>query len=118
MFSACPVAYENKTFTAPANFGQYVRLAIRNGLGATSAIGGGDGGTVLNEQQGRIWIQAFVKEGTGTGPIRVLMDTALNIFKDARFNGIKCYAPEVQYVGPDGTGYFQLNGSVFYRRFD
>ena len=110
-----PIAFDNVAFTPPANQGAFVRLAIRNGDSNTAGVQGT--GSVLTEHQGRIWVQVFVKEGTGTAAARGHADAAAAIFGNSRFDGIRCYAPEIKHVGADGNGYHQINVSIPYRRF-
>lgn len=120
LFSDAPVAYENvqdsaALAAAKAAGRAWVRLAIMNTEGRTAAIGGD--GDVLDEQLGRVWVQVFVKEGTGTAAARVLVDSAAAAFRHAKFSGLRFYTPSIKSVGTDGSGYYQFNVSVPFRRF-
>ena len=109
-----PIAWDNASFTPPDT--AWVRLAIRNGASITEAIGGAGAGDVLNQYLGRIWIQIFVPDNTGTGEARTLADTAAAIFNQVTFDNIRCMAPEVAIVGNTDVWY-QVNVSIPYRRF-
>lgn len=112
------ISFENISFKPPRDIQgaalPFVRISIRNSASFTDAIAAG---SVVNQHTGRIWVQVFVPEGTGTALARQLADQAAVVFDNARFNGIKCYAAEIKSVGNDGLGYYQLNVSIPYRRF-
>lgn len=117
-FTDAPIAFENvpdsSTVTAAkAEPSAWVRIAIRNGDAFTAGI---NGSTPRGEQQGRIWIQVFTPENTGTERARALAGIAATVFRHSRFDGIRCYEPEFRSVGID-DGWYQFNVNVPYRRF-
>lgn len=121
MFTAAPIAWENvaesaELQTAKGSAQPWVRLSIRNGDSLTSAIGGATGADILAMHQGRIWVQVFVAEGTGTQMARQMADTARDVYRQARFSGIKCYEPSMSAAGVS-DGWYQVNVSVPYRRY-
>lgn len=110
--STTPIDYENVPFTAPSA-APWVRIVIRPGPAVT---GGTTGSTALNVTTGRVWVQVFVPEGTGTDKARQLADSAASIFGHQRSNGLLFLTPEFTAVGV-ANGYFQYNVSVPYRRY-
>jgi hypothetical protein len=120
LFTSAPIAFENAPDSpalaaAKAAGDPWVRLTIVNGESRTAGIAGP--GDVLVEHAGRIVVQVFVRDGTGTATARGLADAAAAVFQHARFEGIRSYSAGVNAIGNDGHGYYQINVSTPYRRF-
>ena len=106
-----PVNYENTPFNAPSN-APWVRMVIRPGASATGSIGP----DIMNINLGRVWVQIFVPENTGTDEARTLADSAAAIFAHQRKNGLLFLAAEYTAVGA-ANGLYQYNVSIPYRRY-
>ena len=107
-----PVAWPNWGFTVPDR-GAWVRLAILNGDATQRSIG--NPGANVHRHVGVITVQVFVPIDSGTHTARDLADDAAAIFRNQRFDGIRCDVPSVREVGPDDI-WFQVNMSCPFRR--
>lgn len=120
LFTAAPISFDNSADSpelksAKAAGEPWVRLTIVNGDSRSAGIAGEN--DILVEHFGRIVVQVFVRDGTGTAAARAIADAAAAVFQHARFDGIRSYAAAIRTVGNDGHGYYQINISTPYRRF-
>lgn len=120
MFTAAPVSFDNspdspELKSAKSAGEPWVRLTIVNGDSRSAGIAGEN--DILVEHFGRIVVQVFVRDGTGTVAARAIADAAAAVFQHARFDGIRSYAAAIRNIGNDGHGCYQINVSTPYRRF-
>lgn len=87
-----PVGFSSHGFE-PADAGDSVRLTIMNGKAETVSSGSPGSNTVRNT--GIIVIEIFSPGGKGEETIRPLAETALGIFRNVTFDGIRCRVPYV-----------------------
>lgn len=101
--------FENEARKRPT--GKFIRLNIRN-LRATEE--GYSGNNILYRRPGIIWAQCFVPRHEGTRQGRVMADQVLDIFEGQDFGGIRCGEGEVQELGDDGKGFWQVNAKIYF----
>lgn len=106
------IAVPNLKFDQPAGEA-WVMVSIANGEATQRSIG--NPGNNVHRHLGVIFVQCFVPLGTDTLVARQLADDAAAIFRNARFDGIRCYAASVAEVGPD-ENWFQVNMSCPFQR--
>ena len=107
-----PVAWPNVGFDVPDK-GAWVRLTIINGDATQRSIG--NPGANVHRHNGVITVQVFVPIDSGIHTARDLADDAAAIFRNQRFDGIRCDVPSAREVGPDDI-WFQVNMSCPFRR--
>lgn len=101
--------YENEARKLPT--GKFIRLTVRSGRGVESGYAGN---AILFRRPGIIWAQCFVPRHEGTQEARVMADQVLNIFEGQHFSGVECGEGEVQEVGDDGNGFWQVNAKIYF----
>jgi hypothetical protein len=82
-----PVLYENTGQRPPAGT-PFIELKIVGGNPSRSL-----GENPVHRGYGYIVINIFIPRGQGMKPGYLLADQAMAIYRDAKFNGISCYAP-------------------------
>lgn len=110
--SRTPLAWPNRGFAVPPER-EWIRLTILDG--DTRQVSIGSPGANIHRHSGVIVIQVFVPIDSGTRTARDLADQAAAIFRNQRFDGIRCDVPSVREIGPDGV-WFQVNMSCPFRR--
>ena len=86
----------------------YASLTIVNGDSFHSGIG-----TTAQRFRniGRIIVQVFIPLGRGTSDADTLIDSIVEDWRGAKFNGVNCGVPQVVRVGETGD-WFQKNVSI------
>jgi len=107
-----PVTWPNHGFAVPSAT-PWVRLTIVDGEARQASMG--NPGANLHRHAGVIMVQVFVSIDSGTRTARELADQAAEIFRNQRFDDIRCDVPSVREIGPDDV-WFQVNMSCPFRR--
>ena len=107
-----PVAWPNQSFTVPTAT-EWVRLTIVNA--AVKRMTLGNPGANVHRHNGVITVQVFAPIDSGTHTARDLADQAAAIFRNQRFDGIRCDTASVVEVGAEDVWY-QVNMSCAFRR--
>jgi hypothetical protein len=101
--------FENEARKKPAD--EFIRLVIRNFRAAEVGFAAGK---ILYRRPGVIYAQCFVQGRKGTQRGRVLADAVLDIFEGQSFSSITCNTAEVEELGDDKEGFWQVNAKVFF----
>ena len=86
------IGYSSHGFK-PTEDGDSVRLTIMDGKAET--VSAGSPGTNLVRNTGIIVIEVFSHGGKGEETVRPLAETAMGIFRNVTFGGIRCRVPYV-----------------------
>jgi hypothetical protein len=103
----------NMKFSLPSPPAPWVRFRISGGDAKRLTIGGG---TNWHRNAGIIFVQLFVPIETGDAVITQYADVICDMFRDWCGTNITCRTPVVKEVGPDGSGYFQVNVNIPFHR--
>jgi hypothetical protein len=114
---ATTIAWDNVAFTPPTGT-PWVRVSIRPSDAYQASIGTTGARTFRDE--GLIFIGVFVPENEGEGEAWTLAESAADIFRGVTaagvvYSGPAGDAPRVEVLGPDGSGWFQVQVRVYYR---
>jgi len=107
MWSTTAVAWDNVDFEPNPD-----QAWIRCTLISTPSENNELGLSVIH--RGLFWIQIFTPLNKGTGEAYTIVDELTTLFSNVQFDGIFCHAADVQRVGDDGRGWFQVNFRVPY----
>lgn len=91
LFSACPVVEQNSTADAPADGGAFVVVQYPVARAEQRSIGA-PGSNVFREM-GAIRFVIHTPRGSGLGPALTIAGTLTTLFRNASFDGVRCYAP-------------------------
>jgi len=103
------VRYENEARKRPTS--NHIQLFVRS---FRSVESGYSGGKILYRRPGVIRAHCFVPAHEGTQEARVMVDTAIGIFEGQQFGGITCNEGEVEELGDDGEGFWQVNAKIYF----
>ena len=112
-----PIAWPNVNFTPPAGE-PWVRLTIRSDEAFSASL---PAPTIRHRHTGMVVVQVFTPDNEGDAEARTLADQVCAIFRDVTaggitYRGVDGSSPYVTEVGPDGSGWYQLNVWVPYYR--
>jgi len=123
-WTTTPIRWENVPFVQPsrnAAVPAWITLSIRgNREGGRASVGT----TVpLRRYNYTLINQIFVPEESGTELAYQYADSVGSIWRDVSFAAgatgtIRCWEPNVEEIGPDGTGWYQLNLVTNFQRDD
>jgi len=114
-WSVAPVAYDaapagSAVTTAQSNGDPWAALTIQHGGSATAGIGADP----CPRRTGRIVIQVFTKDGTGSNKAHVLAASIAAHFEYWQSGGLSTQAASLSRVGP-ANGWYQVNVAVPFR---
>jgi hypothetical protein len=111
--SRIPVEYPNVVFNLPAPPSPWCRLSIQSGDTARMTIGAG---TNNYRTVGLIYVCIFVPDNSGDSVAFQRADEAAAIFRDWGGATVQCRTPRVKEIGSDGSGYYQVQMIVSFKR--
>jgi len=123
-WTTTPIQWENVPFVQPsrnAAVPAWISLAIRgNREGGRASVGTT---TPLRRYLYTIINQIFVPEETGTTLAYQYADTLGIVWRDVTFAAgatgtLRCFEPNAVEVGPEGSGWYQLNLITNFQRDD
>lgn len=111
--SRIPVDYPNHSFTLPSPPAPWCRFRVTNGASERMSVGAV---TNLYRNLGIIFIQIFIPDDSDVTVGYGHADAAADIFRDWGGATVQCRTPVIKEIGSEGSGYFQINVSVPFKR--
>lgn len=108
-----PVDFPNKKFTQPSPPAPWCRFRVTNGDSVRTTIGAS---TNNYRHLGIIYVQVFIPDDSDVNVGYALAETAADTFRDWGGATVQCRTPNIKEIGSDGSGYFQINVSIPFRR--
>lgn len=106
------VAWPDVGFKPPNNE-TWARFTIKNFDGYQASMG--SPGSNRFRRKGLITIQIFQKEGTAGLDALAKADIAVNIFLGVENSGIRYYDVQMNEIGNDGAGWYQINVLAYFQ---
>ena len=103
------IRYENEPRKLPS--GDWIRLVVRNFRPSEQ---GYSANNILYRRPGMIVAQCFVQAKTGTTAARTIAEAVIDIFEGQKFDGVTCAEGEVEELGDDGEGFWQVNAKIYF----
>ena len=106
-----PVFYDNQPNAVTPTKAPWVRFSVRMGASIHHA---GSATSGVKKQQGRVWLQVFVPNQTGSGVMNTLVDGFMGIFENKRLDSSKIHMGTLQPSEPrdGGDGFTMMAVSV------
>lgn len=108
MIGSTPVAWPNVTYT-PTQGASWVRFQVLDGEMKQFELGATLKG---HRNMGIISIQVFAPLNAGETAALTLADTVCGIFRNWSGATVRCFAASIKDVGPDVSGWYQINVTV------
>lgn len=107
------VDFPNHKFDQPSPPAPWCRFRVSNGASARLGIGAG---TAYERNLGIIFVQIFIPDDSDVTVGYAHADTVAGIFRDWGGTTVQCRTPRIKEIGSDGSGYFQINVSIPFKR--